>query len=505
MVINSQKIQLQAKVTVYIPCHNYGQYLAQAVDSVLHQHYQDWELIIVDDGSADQTRALSQAYGKQFPQQIQVLRHHPARGLHACANLAINAARGDYIMRLDADDYLDESALLVLANYLDQHQDVSLVYPNYTYVDEQGQYVEIEYRKKIGKQAQLLNQPAHGACTMVRRRVLKSIGGYDEKYKAQDGHELWLKVINRYAVANVSTPLFYYRQHGSSLSRNEARILTARRAIERDLVARMQQRAAVKPRVVAFIPVKNTYEHLPNIALREFAGKVLLDYTLETALNSTLFDAVLVTTDDPAVIKHCVQYPGLLRHLRSDKLCSKQFNPAALLRDAVQQLEQTHDIYADILVELSVHSPLRRIETVQQAVDSLILYNSGSVLSVYEDYDQHFVHEDQGLRPLNKAMLYKLRLEREALFVNNGAIRVFWRDLIHADNFFGEKIGHVTMPREESFQIKSPLDAWLMDKILLYYKEHKEHKEHKEQEDAPGNNQPPRAKLPRQSEPRLLS
>ena len=84
-------------------------------------------------------------------------------------------AKGEYIIRLDADDYLDESALLVMAKYLDANQDIALVYPNYYYVNEEGNFLGLERRKIIGKEVEVLDLPAHGACTMVRKRILKSI------------------------------------------------------------------------------------------------------------------------------------------------------------------------------------------------------------------------------------------------------------------------------------------------------------------------------------------
>ena len=127
-------------------------------------------------------------------------------------------------MRLDADDFLDENALLILAGYLDRHPDIALVFPNYIYVDKRGQCLGVEQRKRIGSESQVLDLPAHGACTLVRKRVLKSVGGYNENFDRQDGYDLWLKVINRYRVANVETPLFYYRQHDESLTRNEIKL-----------------------------------------------------------------------------------------------------------------------------------------------------------------------------------------------------------------------------------------------------------------------------------------
>lgn len=452
------------KVTVYIPCYNYGRFLAQAVDSVLEQSYENWELIIIDDGSQDETAEVAGRYAALHPDRIRVMSHTPTRGLRICANQAIEVARGDYIIRLDADDFLDESALLVLATYLDRHPDIALVYPNYTYVNEQGEIIGVESRKKIGKEVKLLDLPAHGACTMVRKRTLKTVGGYQESSDAQDGYELWLKVLHRYPVANVSTSLFFYRQHGESMSRDEPRILGSRRRIKRGLVTKNGGR--VKPRVAAVIPAKNTYEHLPNIVLEEFAGRPLIDFTLEAAQQTGAFETIFVTTDDPQVVEYCSHYSGVLPFLRSPELSLPHIRLSHILYNSVLQLEQTYNIYPDIFVLLSIHSPLRRAEHIQQAIDTLLLYNVDNVISVYEDRELHFTHGEYGLEPLNKGMLRRLRLEREALYVNNGAIYALWRDTISEDNLFGRKIGHIVMSLEESFQIKGLFDSWMIEQII---------------------------------------
>ena len=458
------KFESKPKVTVYIPCHNYGRFLAQAVESVLEQSYEDWELIVIDDGSVDETAEIADRYATLHPDRIRILRHAPARGLQACANLALEAARGDYIMRLDADDYLDESAVLVLATYLDSHPDVALVYPDYTYVDEQGEILGVENRKKIGEEARLLDLPAHGACTMVRKRVLKSVGGYNENYDAQDGHELWLKVVHRFQVANVSTPLFYYRRHGDSVSRDQKRILAARERINRDLVERNSGK--VKPRIVAVVPAKNTYEHLLNIVLTELAGCPLIDYTLDAARQVEGIETVYVATDDARVIDYCQEFTDVIAVMRPMKLSREQVTLSQVLHHAVLQLENDCDIYPDILVLLSVHSPLRKPEHIRKAIDTLLLYNTDSVISVYEDYDLHFIHGRNGLEPLNRGMLRRVRLEREALYVDNGAIRVLWRDVVTETDLFGRKVGHIAMLLEESFQIKSPFDVWMIEQII---------------------------------------
>ena len=274
---------MSPKVTVYITCHNYGRFVEQAIDSVYQQIYLDWELLIIDDGSTDDSAVTIEKMAAQRPDRVRTYVNAAPRGLPWCANLAIEEARGSYLIRLDADDYFDESALLTMATFLDRNPEVALVYPNYVYVAEDGGYLGIEHRKKVGSETKVLDLPAHGACTMVRRRVLKSVGGYSGEHKAQDGHQIWLKILNRYRIANVATPLFFYRQHGSSLTTDKTRLLAARREIKRAIASRHE--GDIKVRVGGVIPAKNTGTHLPNICLEVIAGKPLIDYAIEAALD----------------------------------------------------------------------------------------------------------------------------------------------------------------------------------------------------------------------------
>lgn len=373
-------------------------------------------------------------------------------------------------MRLDADDYLDESALLVMVDYLDRHPEVALVYPNYVYVDPSGRWLAVENRKRIGGEAKVLDLPAHGACTMVRKRVMKSVGGYDESFDRQDGHDLWLKVVNRYPVANISTPLFYYRQHSTSLTGDERKLLSTRAQIYHAQVeAQVEQGSdSVSPRIVAIVGAKNSYPHLPNIVLTEVAGRPLIDYTLDALKGVSRLSMIEVSTDDPAVVTYCDEhYPDVRAHLRPEVLSGTHVPELDVVREAVHDLE-AGGLYPDIALLLSVHAPLRRSEHVEQAIDSLLVHNVDVVVSTFEDLHLHYIHSEHGMAPLNPAMHRQIRVEREALYTDNGAIRVLWREVLDTDDAVARRVGHIVMPMWESFQIKSPEDVGLIEQILQH-------------------------------------
>ena len=120
--------QEQPLVTIYIPCRNYGHFLNQAAESVINQVYKNWELIIIDEGSKDDTSNIAEKILKRKPEQITFIKNQKPKGLQKLANEVLSIANGKYMMRLDADDWLDESALFLLVNRLEASKNVGLVY-----------------------------------------------------------------------------------------------------------------------------------------------------------------------------------------------------------------------------------------------------------------------------------------------------------------------------------------------------------------------------------------
>ena len=445
------------KVTVYTPTHNNGKYLEKAVDSVLEQKFLDWELIIIDDGSTDNTKEILQKYEHQ--QKIQII-YQENKGLTVANNIALRLAKGEYIMRLDGDDYLDENALLVLSNILDTHPEVGLVYPDWYNISEDGEIIEIARRKKVNQEVTLFDIPAHGACTMIRKSCLLDIGGYNEDIACQDGYDLWIRFIERYKVYNVNCPLFYYRRHFTNLTKDEKKILDTRRTIKRNFVKNRFKDKILK--VAAVIPVRGHSGHYSDLALKEINGKKLIDYTIAEALKTDLLDKVILTTNDDEIFNYCRKYKQVKRIKRPDELCKINTDILSTLNYILKQLEE-EGYRPDAVMVLYVNSPLRRAGHIEKSIDTMMIFNVDSVISVCEDIRNHYQHQSTGLRPLFSQR--RLRLERDALYEENGAIYLTKTNFIE-NNTYGEQIGHIVMLKEESFNIHNQFDFWLVEKIL---------------------------------------
>ena len=219
----------------------------------LGSNYKDFELIIIDDGSTDNSRDVIARYVGN--DRVRVI-FQENKGLVATNNVAIRAANGKYVMRVDAsDDYLHQSALLVLVNAIEEDDELALVFPDYYYVDGHGNLTGQERRHNFKEEVTLLDQPAHGACTIFRKDYLFEVGGYSTEFDRQDGWDIWLKLIEAYKVANVNLPLFYYRKHGDNLTSNTEKLLGTRSEIYKKHV----QRAKKPPlKVVAVLPVRGS-------------------------------------------------------------------------------------------------------------------------------------------------------------------------------------------------------------------------------------------------------
>ena len=122
-------------VTVYITNHNYGKYIKKALDSVLSQTFKNFELIIIDDGSTDNSKKIINKYKNNS--KVKII-YQVNKGLTVSNNLAIRASLGKYVMRLDADDWLDSHAIEILFNTLEKNKKLGMVFPDYYEVDSKG-------------------------------------------------------------------------------------------------------------------------------------------------------------------------------------------------------------------------------------------------------------------------------------------------------------------------------------------------------------------------------
>lgn len=451
------------KVTVYIAAYNYARFIEKAIESVQAQTLHDWELIIINDGSTDNTVEVLAQY-RSHP-KIAII-NQKNKGLNATNNIALRLSRGQYIMRLDADDYLDENALSILSNILDSKSEVGLVYPDYYEVDPDGEVISLIRRKKIGEEVQLLDLPAHGACTMFRKECLLQIGGYIEDFSCQDGYELWLRFIKKHKPYNVNVPLFYYRQHAVSLTKKQNKILETRRLIKQLFVEKHFNGKI--PKVLGLIPVTSRSIYHSGEPFQRLAGKPLLWYTLNEATRSRRLDRIVVASDDHRTLSYASKFEKVIPIERPGALSRATTPMFEIVNFTLDHLKERDHYEPDAVCTLYINTPLRTANHIDKAVDTMVIFDVDSVVSIEEELAYCYHHRKFGLEPIEKSR--DIRTERKAIFKENSAIYMSKTKVFRDKKLVGEKVGHITMLPEESIKINSAFELWLVEKIITDWK-----------------------------------
>lgn len=441
----------QPLVTVYITNYNYSTYIKQSVDSVLNQKFRDFEIIIIDDGSTDDSKSIIEKY-KNNP-KVRIV-YQQNKGLNVTNNIALNMSYGKYLMRLDADDYLDENALLLMVDKL-KDEKIALVFPDYYTVDKSGEILEQIKRHDFEKEVSLFDQPAHGACTMIRKDVLHEVNGYCEDFSCQDGYELWVKVFNKYKVANINLPLFFYRQHGENLTSNDSRILSTRHQIIKKHVDIDDIKAKNH---ICIIPIRGELINQIPVAIHPFSNTNLLEVVLKQVSESQYYKKIIVTTPNEEIINFLDQqsYENIIINKRPEELSGIN----TYLEDTIDYLEETYkDAFEnlDTLSLVNYEYPLRSGFYFDKAINTLYLYDVDSIISVKEKTSNFYIHSGKGLKPIIENKV--LRLEREIIYEEVGGIHTFKFDSYKKFRTINMgKIGHIVMDEKSVQKVGSIFD-----------------------------------------------
>ncbi|HEV8716123.1 MAG TPA: glycosyltransferase [Candidatus Binatia bacterium] len=228
----------QPLVSIVVPAYNHAAYLPETIESVLRQTYQNWELIVIDDGSTDATPEIIRRYSDA---RMRVYRQEN-RGLSATLNRGIELARGRYFAFLPSDDLYEPDKLAVQVPVLEENPAVGVVFSWQTVIDAAGNpsteqqvrewcTVPFETKEEIFPalfERDFLSTPTH----LLRRECFARVGRFDESLVTAQDYDLWLRVLRYYEVRLLKRPLVRMRWHGQ----NQTRVATAQTELERATV-----------------------------------------------------------------------------------------------------------------------------------------------------------------------------------------------------------------------------------------------------------------------------
>lgn len=205
-------------ISILMPAYNAAKHIQSAIESILNQTTKRWELIIINDGSDDQTAFLINTYADS---RIKIVENVANLGLTKDLNIGLQRAQGEFIARLDADDLCTPDRLAKQLSYLGQHPETALVGSWAQIIDDDGKiigYRQPPFEPEALKFNLLFFNPLVHSSIFFRRSVAQEMGGYNEQYRRAQDFEFYSRLTKKYIIGVIPEYLVQYREHSQSVT-----------------------------------------------------------------------------------------------------------------------------------------------------------------------------------------------------------------------------------------------------------------------------------------------
>ncbi|HQD92953.1 MAG TPA: glycosyltransferase family 2 protein [Bacilli bacterium] len=252
---------MKKKVSIIMGIYNCEKTLNKSVDSILNQTYENWELIMCDDGSTDRTYEIANEYSKR-DERIKLIKNSKNMGLAKTLNNCLEISTGDYIMRHDGDDIMIKDRIEKQVKYMDTHVCDACGSGAYIF-DDLGIWGIRQPLEMPGKSCMVLGAPFIHPTLIIKKDVLLQVGGYsDNKLTRQrlEDYDLWIKLFERnFILCNIQEPLIYYREDRNAYNRRKKKFRIAETrarlyACKRLNIPYFQRILALKPLIAMIVP-----------------------------------------------------------------------------------------------------------------------------------------------------------------------------------------------------------------------------------------------------------
>ena len=215
------------KISILMGIYNCAPTLREAIDSIIAQTYDNWEFIICDDGSKDESYAIAQEYAAKDPKRFRILQNERNMGLNHTLNRCLAAATGEYVARMDGDDLCEADRFEKEAAFLNEHPEYAIVSCHMTMFDESGTWglVTTKETPQVRDFPTTVPMFVHAAC-MIRREAFLDVDGYteDERLLRVEDYHLWYKFYAKgYRGYNIQEPLYHMRDDRNATHRRNAK------------------------------------------------------------------------------------------------------------------------------------------------------------------------------------------------------------------------------------------------------------------------------------------
>lgn len=217
-------MESKGKISVIMGLYNCASTLPEALDSIIGQTYEKWEMILCDDGSEDNTYRVALDYHKRFPEKIILIRNEKNCGLNYTLNCCLKYATGEYIARMDGDDRCSIHRFQREIDVLNNEKKIAIVSTDMQYFDEKEIWGRISHPEYPVKADFVHESPFCHAPCLVRKEAYEAVGGYtvDEHLLRVEDYHLWIKMYAAgYKGKNIHEPLYQMRDDKNAYNRRK--------------------------------------------------------------------------------------------------------------------------------------------------------------------------------------------------------------------------------------------------------------------------------------------
>ena len=207
--INNEKL-----ISIVLPTYNGSKCIKNSIESVLNQTYTNFELIIVNDASTDNTLDIINDYAKK-DNRIKIINNDVNKKLPASLNVGFREAKGEYLTWTSDDNKYHKDALYIMADELNDNPNIDMVYANFNRIKIDGTFIE---EVKFEDPDKLKYYNVIGACFLYRNSMKEKIGEYDEELFLAEDYEYWIRVYLNGNIKHIDKTLYDYSMHEKSLT-----------------------------------------------------------------------------------------------------------------------------------------------------------------------------------------------------------------------------------------------------------------------------------------------
>lgn len=403
-------------LSVYVLNYNYGKYLEKCLESIfdsISKHRNVVELALIDDCSCDNSIKIIEKHKSKLDFYII---NNENLGLIKSCNKIIKKLSGEFVVRIDADDYIEPGFIENFLFEINQNSP-DIIYPDYNLIDYSGKKITT-YRKSDHSNHLEFDKPFHGAFTAIKKNFLEEINFYDEEFSRQDGYYIWIHFkIKKKVIKHIKKPLFNYRQHRSSLSYDKRNLLSTRYDINKKYLKDLVDISRTK----VIIPIENDQFLIDRLDLANLYSKLPLDFI------------IMVSKE---------VYSKFYEKIKAFKNIFIRSNNDFTYINDIESCLQKNKISNFLIIEPNY--PKLNPKSILDILFTAMYNNYDICFSAFIDTNSYLLNKGLALKPFNHTS--KIRDERNELYRIAGGLKYFKNSKFFKDYNFDFKdnvrIGH---------------------------------------------------------------